>query len=99
MARDKDARKNFIVWYKDEFSFTANDTATLYDMQMLKTCSTLSELDNDTVANNCKAVSKDTSKSVAKVAATKLKLVCFWIKHQYQTSREIGTTLKALVHV
>ena len=86
MARDKDTHKNFIVWYKDEFSFTANDTATLYDVQMLMTCSTLSELDNHTVANNCKGVSKDTSKSVAKVAATKLKLVCFWIKHQYRTS-------------
>jgi hypothetical protein len=30
---------------------------------------------------------------------TRLKLVCFWIKHQYPTSREIGRTLKVLVHV
>ena len=99
MVRDKDTCENIIVWYKEEFGFTANAATALHDVQMLKTCSTLSELDNDTVANNCKAVSKDTSKSVARVAATKLKLVCFWIKHQYQTSREIGTTLKALVHV
>jgi hypothetical protein len=100
MARDKDTHENFIAWYKEEFSFTANDAAALYNVQMLKTCLTLSELFNDTIANICKVVSKDTGQSVAKVATTRLKLVCFWIKHQqYRTSQEIGTTLKALVHV
>jgi hypothetical protein len=78
MARDIDTRENFIVWYKEEFGFTANTSATLYyDVQMLKTCLTLSELDEDTVANFCKAVSKDTDQSVAEVAMTRLKLVCF----------------------
>jgi hypothetical protein len=62
-------------------------------------CSTLSELEDDAVANICKAISKDTGQSVAEVAATRLKLVCFLIKHQYRTSREIGMTSKALVHV
>jgi hypothetical protein len=99
MARDKDTRKNFIVWYKEEFGFTANATAALYDVQMLKTCSTLSELDDNAIANICKAVGKYTDQSVAKVAATRLKLVCFWIKHQCRTSQEIGTTLKLLVRV
>jgi hypothetical protein len=99
MARDKDTHKNFIAWHKEGFHFTANATAALYDVQMLKTCSTLSELDNNVVANICKVVSKDTGQSVAKVAETRLKLVCFWIKHQYQTSQEIGTTSKPLVWV
>jgi hypothetical protein len=66
---------------------------------MLKTCSTLSELDNDTISNICKAVSEDTGQSVAEVAATRLKLVCFWIRHQYRISREINMTSKALVCV
>jgi hypothetical protein len=99
MARDKDTRENFIAWYKEDFGFTANAVATLYDVQMLKTCSTLSELDYDAIANICKAVSKDTGQSVAKVAVTRLKLLCFWIKHQYRTSREIGMTSKPLVAV
>ncbi len=86
MARDKDTRKNFIAWNKEEFGFTANAATTLHDVQMLKTCLTLSELDNDTIANICKAISKDTGQSVAKVATTRLKLACFWIKHQHQTS-------------
>jgi hypothetical protein len=99
MARDKDTHENFIGWYEEEFGFTANAATTLYDVQMLKTCSTLSELDNDAIANICKGVGKGTGRSVAEVAATRLKLVCFWIKHQYRTSREIGTTLKPLVKV
>jgi hypothetical protein len=44
---------------------------------MLKDAKTLSELDDDAIANICKAVSKDTGQSVAKVAVTKLKLACF----------------------
>ncbi len=76
-----------------------NAATTLYDVQMLKTCATLSELDDKAIANICKAVSKDTSQSVAKLAATRLKLLCFWIKHQYQTSQDIGTTSKPLVWV
>jgi hypothetical protein len=99
MTRDKDTRKNLIVWYNEEFGFTANSATTLHDVQMLKTASTLSELDNDAVTNICKSISKDTGQSVAEVAATKFKLACFWIKHQQQTTREIGGTSKPLVKV
>jgi hypothetical protein len=77
MARDKDIRVIFFAWHREEFGFTANAATALYDMQMLKTCSTLSELDGKAVANICKVVSKDTGQSVAEVAATRLKLVCF----------------------
>jgi hypothetical protein len=66
---------------------------------MFKDAKTLSELEDDAVANICKAVSKDTGQLVAKIAATKLKLACFWIRHQYQTSREIGGTTRPLVKI
>ncbi len=69
----------------------------MYNVQMLKDAKTLSELDYDAITNICKAVSKDTSQSVAEIAATKLKLACFWIRHQYWTSREIGGTVRPLV--
>jgi hypothetical protein len=71
MARDKDTHKNFVAWYREEFGFTANATNALYDEQMLKTCSTLSELDGKAVANVCKVVGKDAGQSVAKLAATR----------------------------
>jgi hypothetical protein len=71
MARGKDTRENFIAWYKEEFGFTANTATSLHDVQMPKTTLTLSELDDDNIANICKAISKDTGQSVAKIAATK----------------------------
>jgi hypothetical protein len=64
---------------------------------MLKDAKTLSELDDD--ANICKAVSKYTRQSVAKIAATKLKLTCFRIRHQYRTLREIRGTRRPLVKI
>jgi hypothetical protein len=34
MAREKETRKNFIPWNKEEFGFTPNATAALHDVQM-----------------------------------------------------------------
>ncbi len=99
MTRGKYTRKNFIAWYKEEFGFTANAATTLHNVQMLKDAMTLSELDNNAIANICKGISKDTNQSVAKIAVTKLKLVCFWIRHQHRTSREIGGAGRPLVQI
>jgi hypothetical protein len=99
MARDKDTRDNFLLWYIQEFGFNLNAATTLYDVQMLKDAKTLSKLDDDAVANICKVVSKETGQSVAEIAATKLNLACFWIRHQYRTSREIGGTGRPLVKI
>ena len=91
MAPNSDTRENLITWFTNEFGFTCNAASALHDVQALKDALALSELDdNDAVANVGKAVGKDAGQSVAKIAATKLKLVCFWIRHQYRTSREIG---------
>jgi hypothetical protein len=92
MARDKDTCKNFLAWYIQEFGFNTNAATALHDVQMVKDAKTLSELDDDTITNICKVVSKDTGQSVAKIAATELKLACFWIRHQIRTSRKIGGT-------
>ncbi len=93
MAPNTDTRTNLIAWFTMEFGFSINAATALHDVQVLKDSQALSELDNnDAVANVCKAVGKDVCQSVAKLAATKLKLACFWIRHQYRTSREIGGT-------
>ncbi len=98
-TRNSDTRDNFLLWFIQEFGFNTNAATALYDVQMLKDAKTLSELDDDAVANICKAVSKDIGQSVAKIAATKLKLACFWTRHQYQTLREIGVTSRPLVKI
>jgi hypothetical protein len=99
MARDKDTRENFLVWNIQVFGFNTNAATALHDVQMLKETKTLSEIDDNAIANICKAVSKDTGQSVAKITATKLKLVCFWIGHQIRTSREIRGTRRPLVDI
>ncbi len=100
MAPNSDTRENLIIWFTNEFGFTRNAATALHDVQALKDAQALPELDdNDAVANVCKAVGKDVGESVAEIAATKLKLVCFWVRHQYRTSREIGGTQRPLVKI
>jgi hypothetical protein len=100
MAPNSDTRENLITWFTNEFGFTRNAAIVLHDVQVLKDAQALSKLDNDdAVANVCKAVGKDVSQSVAEIAGTKLKLACFWIRHQYRTSREIGWTQRPLVRI
>jgi hypothetical protein len=99
MTRNSDTQENFILWFIQEFGFNTNAATALHNVQMLKDAKTLSELDDDAVANICKAVSKHTGQSVAKIAATKLKLACIWIRHQHRTSREIGGTSRPLVKI
>jgi hypothetical protein len=99
MARDKDTQDNFLLWYIQEFGFNLNAATALYNVQMLKDPKTLSELDDDAIANICKGVSKETGQSVAKIAMTKLKLARFLIRHQIQNSREIRGTGRPLVKI
>ncbi len=100
MAPNSDTREYLITWFTNEFGFSRNAATALHNVQALKDALTLSELDDDdAVANVCKAVGKDVSQSVAEIAATMLKLVCFWIRHQYRTSREIRGTERPLVKI
>ncbi len=100
MAPNTDTRENVITWFTREFGFSRNAVTALQDVQALKDAQALSKLDdNDAVANVCKVVGKDVSQSIAKIAATKLKLACFWVRHQYRTSREIGGTQRPLVKI
>jgi hypothetical protein len=99
MAPNSDTQENFLAWFTKEFGFTCNAATNLYDVQIIKDAQALSELDDDGVANVCKLVGKDVGQSVAKIAATKIKLMCFWVRHQYRTSREICGTQRPLVKI
>ncbi len=100
MAPNYDTQENIITWFTTEFGFTHDAAIALHDVQALKDAQALSKLDNnDAVANVCKAVGKEVGQSVAKIATTKLKLACFWIRHQYRTLRVIGGTQRPLVKI
>ena len=100
MAPNTDTQVNIITWFATQFGFSIDAATALHDVQALNNAQAFSELDDDdAVANVCKAVAKDVGQSVAELAATKLKLACFWIRHQYRTSREIGGTERPLVKI
>jgi hypothetical protein len=100
MAPNSDTQTHLIAWFATEFGFAISAATALYDVQMLQNALALSKLDDDdAVANVCKAVGKDVGQLVAELAATKLKLTCFWIRHQYRTSRENGGTQRPLVKI
>jgi hypothetical protein len=98
MAPNTDTRENVITWFTREFGFSCNAATALHDVQALKYAQALSKLDDDDpAANVCKAVGKNLGQSVAELAVTKLKLACFWVRHQNRTLREIGGTQRPLV--
>jgi hypothetical protein len=99
MAPNTDTRENVVTWFTREFGFSCNAATALHNVQALKDTQALSEPDDDTIANVCKAVGKDVGQSFAKIAATKLKLACFWVRHHYRTLREIGGTQRPLVKI
>ncbi len=99
IAPNTDTRANIIAWFTMELGFSINAATALHDVQVLKDAQALSKLDDDdAVANVCKAVGKEVGTSVAKLAANKLKLACFWIRHN-RTSRDIGGTQRPLVKI
>jgi hypothetical protein len=71
MVRNSNTRDNFFLWFSQEFGFNLNAATALYNVQMLKDAKTLSELDDDAIANIHEAVSKDTGQSVTKISMTK----------------------------
>jgi hypothetical protein len=82
MAPNTDTQENLITWFTREFGFSCNAATVLNNVQALKDAQALSELDDDdAVANVCKAVGKDVGQSIADLAATKLKLARFWVRH------------------
>jgi hypothetical protein len=99
MAPNSDTQENVITWFTREFGFSCNAATALHDVQALKDAQALSKLDDDAVANVCKAVGKDVGQFVAEIAATELKLACFWVKHQYRTSRDLRGTQRPLVKI
>jgi hypothetical protein len=91
MAPNMDTQENVITWFTREFGFSCNAATALHNVQALKDAQALSKLDDDAaVANVCKAVGKDVGQSIDKIATTKLKLACFWVRHQYRTSERSG---------
>ena len=99
MARDSDIKANFIAWYCDVFGFTLPVATAMYVGQQLIDAKTFNELDDNLIDNIFSALRKDKANQIAELAVTRLKLLAFWVRHQYRTSRHIGGMRKPLMRV
>jgi len=89
--RDQDTKANFISWYRDVFGFSLSVATALYESQQLRDAKAFGELDDDLIDNIFSALRKDkTHEGIAELAVSRLKLLAFWVKHQFRTSRLIG---------
>ncbi|KAL3783473.1 hypothetical protein ACHAW5_011120 [Stephanodiscus triporus] len=80
--------------YYDVKSYATEDALRLKDAK------TFNELDDDLIDNIFSALRKDkTHTGIAELAVSQIKLLAFWVKHQFRTNCPIGTTATPLVRV
>jgi hypothetical protein len=97
MARTSNTKVFFLAWYKEVFGFSDKVARALYDDQLLKNKTTLTELGDNDIDNIICAIRR--TLPIAKISAARLKLATFWIKHQDRTQREVGIPARRLVKV
>jgi len=98
--RDQDTKPNFIAWYRDVFGFSLSVATAMYEVQQLNDAKTFNELDDDLIDNIFSALRKDkTHNGIAELAVSRIKLLAFWVRHQFRTNRMIGTSSTPLVRV
>ena len=95
MARPTDVKVNFLAWYKEVFGFSDEVARALYDDQLLKGKSILSELTDLTIDNIVKAIRR--TLNIAEISVERLKLAVFWIKHMDRVQRDVGIPSRPLV--
>jgi hypothetical protein len=95
MVRPTDVKANFIAWYKEVFGFNDDAARAFYDEQLLKDKKTLAKLSDSNINSIIHAICK--TLPVAKIAAARLKLAIFWIKHQDRTQHKFGIPSNPLV--
>ncbi len=67
----------------------------LYNEQLLKNKTTLAKLSDSDINSIIHAIRK--TLPIAEIAAARLKLAIFWIKHQDRTQRKVGIPSNPLV--
>ena len=95
MARPTDVKINFLAWYKEVFGFSDEAARALYDDQLLRSKTTLSELTDQTIDNIVKAIRR--TLNIAEISVERLKLAVFWIKHMDRVQRDVGIPARPLV--
>jgi hypothetical protein len=87
-------RKTTVDMFKRVLLFSQGAAETLYNDQMITSLDTLWDLTDDIIKELCRAIRKPggevTRHHISKLSVTCLKLIAFWARHMWQTSRGVG---------
>ena len=70
--RNADTRPNFIAWYRDVFGFSDRVATALYDNQLFRDTSTITEFGDSKINSVCCTLCRDSSLLITKLAVTRL---------------------------
>lgn len=81
-------RDGMIAMFERVLGFKTGAATSLYDDQQITSVDTLRELDDATIKELCRAIGKE-GHPVSAISQNRLKLLVWWTKHMWRTSREI----------
>ena len=87
------ARDNAVAMFKRILLFSQGAATALYMDQAVQNLDTLCEIDNEMIKEMCHAIRKPgkgmQGYSISELSVSRLKLLSFWAKHMWRTSREV----------
>ena len=85
---DAAIRDGMIAMFERVLNFKNGAATALYDEQQITDVDALRELDDTTIKELCRAIAK-AGHSISQISQNRLKLLVWWTKHMWRTSREI----------
>ena len=90
---DLQARDNAVEMFRRTLLFSQGAATALYVDQAVQSLDTLREIDDDMIKEMCRAIRKPgdgtVGHSISELSVSRLKLLSFWAKHMWRTSRGV----------
>ena len=90
---DLQARDNAVEMFRRTLLFSQGAATALYVDQAVQSLDTLREIDDDMIKEMCRAIRKPgdgtVGHSISELTVSRLKLLSFWAKHMWRTSRGV----------
>ena len=85
---DANIRNNTIAMFQRVLTFREGAATALFNDQQITDFDSLRELDDDTIKELCRSITKE-GHPISVIAQNRLKLLVFWAKHMWRTCRGV----------
>jgi hypothetical protein len=85
---DANIRNNTIAMFQRVLTFREGAATALFNYQQITDFDSLRKLDNDTIKELCRSITKE-GHPISVIAQNRLKLLVFWVKHMWRTCRGV----------